>query len=169
MQLDQFNQSCPTQLKQFLTQCVNIPRWADELSAARPFSSVTTALDYAQQQSQTWLWSEIHTALNTHPRIGEKQAQHALSAQEQQFSQREQAHAQHADAELSHAIAQANAAYEQRFGYLFLIKASGLTADDILTALNYRLLNDVDTERRIVKQQLSEIALLRLTQELSHD
>ncbi len=48
-----------------------------------------------------------------------------------------------------------------------MIRALGLDHSEILQALKYRLLNDVETEQRIVKQQLSEIAILRLTQALS--
>jgi 2-oxo-4-hydroxy-4-carboxy-5-ureidoimidazoline decarboxylase len=166
MQLSQFNQQ---PIQDTLQHCVNIPRWADEIVNARPFLSVQAALDFARQQANTWTWQEILAALNTHPRIGEKKAQAELSAKEQAFSAREQAAAQQSDQKTLDALLQGNLNYEARFGYIFLIKAAGLSSQQILAALNRRLNNDATSEQAIVKQQLIEIALLRLEQELEHD
>ncbi|HAA06545.1 MAG TPA: OHCU decarboxylase, partial [Acinetobacter schindleri] len=57
----------------------------------RPFTSSDELLEAAKRQAQTWTWEEISKALATHPRIGEKQAQTALTAKEEGFSEREQA------------------------------------------------------------------------------
>ena len=165
MQLSQFNQS---PLQDLLEHCVKIPRWAEEIMTARPFDSKQAILDFAQQQAQTWTWDEVLHALNTHPRIGEKKAQADLSAKEQAFSAQEQATAQ-ADQQTLDLILQGNIAYEKRFGYIFLIKAAGLSSQEILKALQARLNNNADIEQEIVKQQLIGIALLRLEQELAHD
>jgi 2-oxo-4-hydroxy-4-carboxy-5-ureidoimidazoline decarboxylase len=166
MQLSQFNQQ---PIQETLQHCVKIPRWATEIANARPFHSVQSILDFARQQANTWTWQEILAALNTHPRIGEKKAQAELSDKEQAFSQREQAAAQNSDQQTLDAILQGNLCYEQRFGYIFLIKAAGLSSQQILAALTTRLNNNEKTEQDIVKQQLIEIALLRLKQELEHD
>lgn len=165
MQLNQFNQQ---PIQELLEHCVKIPRWADEISAARPFSSIDTVLDFARQQAHTWTWQEVLNALNTHPRIGEKKAQARLSTKEQEFSAREQATAQ-TDQTTLDAILKGNIAYEERFGYIFLIKAAGLSSTEILNALQERLNNSAYIEQQIVKQQLAEIALLRLQQELTDD
>ena len=164
MDLTTFNQSPAHVLKAMLEHCVKIPRWAEELTAARPFPSTTAILDYAQQRTQTWQWQEILDALNTHPRIGEKQAKAALSAKELAFSAREQAASQ--DQQHTDALLQGNIAYETRFGYIFLIKASGVSSSDILENLQQRLTHSAEYEQTIVHQHLSGIAMLRLTQEL---
>lgn len=165
MQLSQFNQQ---PIQEVLQHCVKIPRWASDISAQRPFASRQAVLDFAEDAAQTWTWDEILQALNTHPRIGEKKAQADLSAKEQQFSAREQASAQ-ADQATLDLILQGNLDYEARFGYIFLIKAAGLSSTEILTALQQRLQHDPLIEQQIVKQQLIGIALLRLEQELDHD
>lgn len=165
MDLAQFNQEPVTE---FLAHCVNIPRWAEAMAAARPFSSKQAVLAFAQQQVQSWTWQEVLNALNTHPKIGEKKAQHALTAQEKVFSEREQATAQ-SDPDTLAQILAANLSYQKRFGYIFLIKAAGLSSQQILNALNTRLQNDDKTEQQIVQQQLAAIALSRLEQELHHD
>ena len=166
MHLAEFNQASETDVKTFLKHCVQIESWVNELSAQRPYVSIEALLSQAKQQASTWQWSEIKHALDNHPRIGEKKAQVDLSAQEQGFSNREQASIS-TDEETQEALLAGNIAYEKKYGYIFLIKASGLKSEDVLQALHYRLMNDPDTEQRIVHQQLSEIALLRLTQELS--
>jgi len=164
--LAEFNQASETDAKTFLKHCVQIESWTNQLSAQRPYTSIEELLSQAKQQAATWQWAEIKSALDNHPRIGEKKAQAHLSNQEQDFSNREQASIS-SDEETQEALLAGNIAYEQKYGYIFLIKASGLNSQEVLQALRYRLMNDPDTEQRIVHQQLSEIALLRLMQELS--
>lgn len=165
MQLIEFNEASADECSNFLKHCVQIPRWADEIIVARPYATLDAVLTYAAQQAANWTWQDIQAALDKHPRIGEKKAQADLTATEEAFSKREQA-AIRIDAETQAALLQGNIAYEKKYGHIFLIKASGLSSQEVLQALNYRLNNDVETEKRIVHHQLSQIALLRLSQEL---
>ena len=165
MQLSEFNQSQNGEVNELLKHCVHIERWGHELIQQRPFASTELLFQTARLQANTWTWDEILAALNTHPRIGEKKAQAALSAKEQVFSDREQA-AVTQDLTIQQALYEGNVAYEQKFGFIFLIKASGLHSQEILTALHSRLNNDLESEKHIVHQQLLEIAQLRLTQEI---
>lgn len=165
MQLTEFNQASDSDIELLLKQCVHIDRWAEELKQQRPFTSRDELLEAAKRQAQTWTWEEISKALATHPRIGEKQAQTALTAKEEGFSEREQATISQNE-ESQAALLKGNLAYEKKFDFIFLIRAAGRSSEEILTALNYRLVNDLDTEKRIVHQQLLEIALLRLAQEI---
>lgn len=165
MQLVEFNQASTDDAIRFLKHCVQIPSWSNLIAAKRPYSSVEDVLSIAKQQSATWTWEEIKTALDNHPRIGEKKAQAALSETEKNFSNREQS-AITTDEETQQALLKGNIAYEKKYGYIFLIKAAGLNSQDVLQALEYRLANDPEIEKRIVHTQLSEIALLRLSQEL---
>ena len=84
---------------------------------------------------------------------------------EKDFSHREQSGIT-ADKDTQLALLKGNLAYEKKYGFIFLIKAAGLSSEDVLQALNYRLLNDPEIEKRIVHHQLAEIALSRLAQEL---
>ena len=163
MQLSEFNQIPKDTLKTFLKQCVQIETWAERIESQRPFSDVEELLNFSKQQANSWSWHEISLALANHPRIGEKQAQAKLSETELNFSKNEQAAIQQ-DEDTQSALLMGNLACEKKFGHIFLIKASGLNSEEVLQALNNRLLNDEATEREIVKQQLGEIALLRLSQ-----
>lgn len=166
MQLLEFNQASANQIQSLLQQCVHIESWAQAIEQNRPFTSKEALLDFAQTTARAWTWDEISAALATHPRIGEKQAAKALSEKEQAFSDQEQA-ALSADEEIQQALLLGNQKYEKKFDFIFLIRAAGRNSEEILTALNYRLKNDMYMERRIVHQQLLEIALLRLEQEVS--
>lgn len=165
MQLFEFNQASAEDAMIFLKHCVQIPSWSSELVAKRPYASLEEILSAAQQQTATWSWDEIKTALDNHPRIGEKQAQAELSEIEKDFSHHEQSGIA-ADDDTRLALLKGNLAYEKKYGFIFLIKAAGLSSEDVLHALTSRLLNDPEIEKCIVHQQLAEIALSRLAQEL---
>ncbi|MFV5403483.1 MULTISPECIES: 2-oxo-4-hydroxy-4-carboxy-5-ureidoimidazoline decarboxylase [unclassified Acinetobacter] len=165
MQLFEFNQASTEEAMIFLKHCVQIPSWSTELVAKRPYASLEEVLSAAQQQAATWNWDEIKAALDNHPRIGEKKAQAELSEIEKDFSHHEQSGIA-ADDDTRLALLKGNLAYEKKYGFIFLIKAAGLSSEDVLHALTSRLLNDPEIEKCIVHQQLAEIALSRLAQEL---
>lgn len=163
--LAEFNQAPPDQLKTLLNNCVHIPVWAEKIILERPYSSTSVLLGYAEQLSHTWSWQEIQAALATHPKIGERQAKKQLNAKEQNFSAQEQAGIS-LDEQTQQALLQGNIEYEQKFGFIFLIKAAGLSSDEILKKLHQRLQNNLAIEKTIVHEQLAAIALLRLSQEV---
>ena len=88
-----------------------------------------------------------------------------LTEREQQFSQKEQAQLG-VDQDIQQALFQGNLAYEHKVGHIFLIRAAGRSGTEMLTELNRRLENSAEQEQQEVKQQLSEIALIRLKQEI---
>ncbi|MDP3893302.1 2-oxo-4-hydroxy-4-carboxy-5-ureidoimidazoline decarboxylase, partial [Nocardioides sp.] len=102
--------------------------------------------------------ADIDRALAAHPRIGERAAG---SGTEAAWSRGEQA-AVSRDSETDRQLAEGNRAYEERFGRVFLICASGLSAEEILAALRTRLGHDEATEQAVVADELRKIALLRL-------
>ncbi|MFT4020392.1 MAG: 2-oxo-4-hydroxy-4-carboxy-5-ureidoimidazoline decarboxylase [Acinetobacter sp.] len=166
MQLEEFNRYPSVEAEQLLKRCVNIPSWVIALAQQRPYKTRHALLDLAQKNTAVWTWLEVKTALDTHPRIGEKKAKQHLTAEEQAFSDREQAGIAQDQTTLD-ALYQGNVAYEQKFGFIFLIKAAGLSSEQILQALQQRLQHSLEDEKDIVKQQLAAIALLRLEQEIS--
>ncbi|MEQ1090656.1 2-oxo-4-hydroxy-4-carboxy-5-ureidoimidazoline decarboxylase [Acinetobacter pittii] len=165
MFLAEFNQAPPEQLKTLLKNCVHIQAWAKKIISNRPYSTKVSLLEYAEQLSQMWSWQEIQAALATHPKIGERQAKEQLNAKEQDFSSKEQAGIS-LNEQTQQALLQGNLDYEQKFGFIFLIKAAGLSSDEILKKLHERLQNDLAIEKTIVHEQLAAIALLRLSQEI---
>lgn len=104
-------------------------------------------------------WQQIEEALAAHPRIG--QPPHA-SGQEASWSRREQAGVDDAAVVSKAELAAANLAYETRFDRVFLICATGLSANDIVAAATARMDNNEEAERTVVRTELGRIVALRL-------
>lgn len=162
--LERFNAASTEETERLVLACAAVPRWASTVLAGRPYASVDAALAVARDAAATWTDAEVDAALARHPRIGERPRSNAPDAA---HSRREQAGVEDADAEVRRRIAAGNRAYEERFGHVFLIRAAGRSAAEILAALETRLAHDPATERRIVAEQLREIAVERLRGELS--
>jgi OHCU decarboxylase len=143
-------------------QCCAVRRWAEAMADARPFADRAALLAAADV---IWLGLDERAwrqAFDGHPRIGERKAVAATSAVEQQWSAQEQSASQQDDAAVHAELADAQREYEQRFGHIFLICATGRSATEILTALRSRLNNDPDTELRAAAAEQRRITRLRL-------
>jgi 2-oxo-4-hydroxy-4-carboxy-5-ureidoimidazoline decarboxylase len=143
-----------------LRTALGVERWVAEVAAAAPFADLDALLEAASAAASPLAPAEVEEALAHHPRIGEKPAEGATGAD---HSRREQASPDADDPQLASRIAAGNAAYEQRFGRIFLIRALGRSRAEILAELERRLTLGDAEELTIVGDQLREIALLRLT------
>lgn len=159
MALESFNLSDPDQARAIIRPCVDIDRWVDAVIDARPYSNVEEVLQVAAKAAHPWTVAEIDGALAHHPRIGERANG---SGREASLSRHEQAGVDATDDSVTAELASANRAYEEKFGRVFLIRAAGRSAPEILGALNGRLMHSPEEEVPVVAQQLREIALLRL-------
>lgn len=144
-----------------LHTALGIERWVADVRAGAPYDDLEALLEAAAVAATPLLPHEIDEALEHHPRIGER-AQGTSAAAE--HSRREQASADSDDPHLSARLAAGNAAYEERFGRIFLIRALGRSRHEILAELERRLTLDDHEELITVGEQLREIALLRLTE-----
>jgi 2-oxo-4-hydroxy-4-carboxy-5-ureidoimidazoline decarboxylase len=151
MTLDRFNAMSAEAAEHALLACCSAPRWARVVAARRPFPTVD-ALQAAADDALTD--ADLDAAMAGHPRIGE----HATGA----ASRREQAAVAHAGADVRDALATGNQAYERRFGHVYLVCASGRSAEDLLATLQARLANDPATERKVALAELAAINRLRL-------
>lgn len=161
--LTRFNQLSRAGARDLLETCAAVPRWAEEVERRRPYDDVEQVLTVARIAAEPWDEAEIDAALARHPRIGERT--HGQQA-EAAHSRREQSGVDTSDTTVAQQLRAGNHAYEERFGHVFLIRAAGRSAEEILQSLQERLGNDPGTERRIAAEQLREIAVLRLEQEL---
>jgi 2-oxo-4-hydroxy-4-carboxy-5-ureidoimidazoline decarboxylase len=158
--LDAFNALPEPAARERLAECLDIPRWVDTVIEGRPYADRDALLKIAEVAAGTMTDEELQSALDRHPRIGERGA----GGHDEEHSAREQAGVDPADRDVSRRLAAGNLAYEERFDRVFLIRAHGRTGHQILTELNRRLGNDAATERDETVAQLREIALLRLEQ-----
>ncbi|MBD2759359.1 2-oxo-4-hydroxy-4-carboxy-5-ureidoimidazoline decarboxylase [Yimella sp. cx-573] len=159
-----FNDLKQPQVHDLLWACLPVQRWVDEVAAGRPYAETKDVLQQANRSAAQLTDDELDAALAGHPRIGER----ASSPEHQaEHSAKEQAAVDRDDAELMQRLLEGNQAYESRFDRVFLIRAKGRTAPEILAELERRLGNDDQTEREETVTQLREIALLRLEEALS--
>jgi 2-oxo-4-hydroxy-4-carboxy-5-ureidoimidazoline decarboxylase len=147
------------QARELLRACCAADAWLDDVVAARPY----TDREALQARSAAALaaldWAGVREALDAHPRIGERVA---AAGREADWSRREQSAMATASADVKAALVEANQAYEQRFGHIFLIFATGRTDTEMLAAARERLGHDDETERRVVREELAKIVALRL-------
>jgi 2-oxo-4-hydroxy-4-carboxy-5-ureidoimidazoline decarboxylase len=130
----------------------------------RPFGSDDAMLSAARDIWFALTPADWQEAFADHPRIGDRDALKRKFAETRHLASREQSGVEGADPDVLDALAQGNREYERTFGYIFIVCATGLTADDMLTMLKARLTNDPATELRIAAHEQSKIIDLRLTE-----
>ena len=151
-----------------LLQCCGSKRWAENIAKSRPYPDVETLIKGA---NDTW-WSlqqdDWLEAFRTHPKIGEKKATDPVSERSRQWSGQEQAGVATASRETVDTLAALNWAYEQKFGFIFIICATGKTSEEMLATLKNRLENEPATELPIAAAEQSKITELRLKKLISY-
>jgi 2-oxo-4-hydroxy-4-carboxy-5-ureidoimidazoline decarboxylase len=163
--LQEFNQAPDDRLRPLLAACCDVPRWVDRILADRPYTDAAALAKVADQAGRDLADSEVDQALAAHPRIGDRSDGESTEAA---WSRKEQSGVGD-DPSVRAALAAGNREYEERFGRVFLICATGLSAQEMLTSLRSRLTNDVGTEADVVRDELRKIALLRLAKVVDAD
>ncbi|MFW5419575.1 2-oxo-4-hydroxy-4-carboxy-5-ureidoimidazoline decarboxylase [Nocardiopsis sp. CNT-189] len=146
-------------------QCLNVDRWTAALDAERPFASREALLAAADAHAAQMSDGEVDTAISRHPRIGEKASG---SDTESRWSRGEQSAVTAGGDAAAQAFAEANAAYEARFGHIYLVCASGRSPEELLTDLKERMGNSAEQEKRVVAGEFRKIALLRVEKVLDN-
>jgi 2-oxo-4-hydroxy-4-carboxy-5-ureidoimidazoline decarboxylase len=166
MQLDVFNSVDRADAVDVLRPCLDIQRWVEHIADARPFNDLDSLIDFARETAEPFTSDEVAAAMAHHPRIGERPKAQTTEAA---MSRSEQAGVDPGDEDVVAALAEGNREYEAKFGRVFLIRAAGRSAKDILASLRERLTHTAEEEDVIVAGQLREIALLRLAGVISEN
>jgi len=138
---------------ELLRGCCAAPGWARQVAAGRPYRSLAELLAAADTAWAAREPGDLDAAMSGHPRIGDQ----GLSGP----SRQEQAGIG-TDARALAALRAANEAYQERFGHVFLICATGLGPGDILAALQQRMANDGNTELAVTAAEIGKINAIRL-------
>jgi 2-oxo-4-hydroxy-4-carboxy-5-ureidoimidazoline decarboxylase len=160
MTLADFNAQPVSDAEAALLDCCGAARWTKLVAAHRPFGSVNAlnaATDAAWQKMDH---ADILEAFSRHPQIGQKAA--TGSESHRRWSEGEQNGARIAAEDVKTRLAQGNRAYYERFGYIFIVCATGKTAHEMLALLEQRLQNDAARELPIAAEQQRLIVRLRL-------
>lgn len=146
-----------------ILSCCGSKTWAHGMAGRRPFSDVTTLLAASDESWGNLSGTDWMEAFRSHPRIGESRAVQSASAMSQTWSAQEQQQAAAAGEDSKAAMADANRQYEERFGHIFIVCATGKSAPEILAILQRRLRNDEHTELREAAEEQRQITNIRLT------
>ena len=160
--LEQINRAGRTEAESMFRDCCGSKRWAGLMTLARPFESEEELLN-----SGDAIWKDLRDAdwieaFSAHPKIGERKAATARSVE---WSAGEQAGMDSAEETVKRLLAAANQAYYEKFGFIFIVCATGKTAEEMLDLCRTRLLNDPQTEIRNAaaeQQKITEIRLRKL-------
>jgi allantoicase len=160
--LDRLNAVSAAEAEALLRPCCGSRAWAHRLAESRPFRDLS---DLREASDRIWWdleredWLEAFAA---HPRIGERKAAPAQGAQAAAWSAQEQSGTAAASDETMNAMASANREYEKRFGYIYIVCATGRSGDEMLAMAWQRLNNDPDNELRVAAEEQRKIMQLRL-------
>jgi 2-oxo-4-hydroxy-4-carboxy-5-ureidoimidazoline decarboxylase len=145
-----------------LQTCCGTSAWVQGMTVRRPFGTLPVLL---QSADELW-WSlrpdDWREAFDHHPRIGGDAAAATQTERAKAWSSEEQHGASAASAQVRQALAEGNREYERRFGHIYLVCATGRSADELLGMLRARLTNDPATELRIAAGEQAKITRLRL-------
>lgn len=145
-----------------LQKCCASPAWIEQMLARRPFVD-----DAAVESSATSIWNKLNreewlAAFAAHPKIGDPASLRAKYANTSHWANNEQAGVAAATEQTLQELAEYNQRYEQQFGYIFIVCATGKSAAEMLALLQGRIGNDPTTELHTAAAEQLKITLLRL-------
>lgn len=160
--LERWNQYDAFTAESEILPCCGSRAWAQELASLRPFDDPANLLAVSDQ-----VWSQLDIAdwdeaFASHPRIGERKSPVTASVQSAQWSTQEQSNAAAANTDIQERLKRANAAYEARFERIYIVCATGKSAEEMLAILEKRLQNDDGAELFEAAEQQRQITQLRL-------
>lgn len=152
-----------SQASEALRHCCGAERWVVQMNALRPFESAAALYDAALRIWRALSVEDHLEAFAHHPRIGASRAEiERRFGSSAALSGKEQAGVAHAAQGVLDALQAGNLAYEERFGFVFLVCATGKSASEMLASLTERLGHDRATELRIAADEHEKITRLRL-------
>jgi 2-oxo-4-hydroxy-4-carboxy-5-ureidoimidazoline decarboxylase len=154
MTLDELNSLSSDDLAKALLECCGSSAWANLMIQRRPFPSSAALFQSADEIWFDLKESDWLEAFGRHPKIGEKSGS--------KWSSQEQAGMANAPSQLEVAMRELNAQYEQKFGYIFIICATGKSAGQMLGSLTARIGNSPAQETQIAAAEQGKIIKLRL-------
>jgi allantoicase len=152
----------PRQAEKELHACAAASRWSRAMAEARPFGSWDAVVREAERAWKTLGPDDFREAMAAHPRIGEKKAEIARSATEEAWSRREQSGMSATSDATRAKMAEMNRAYEARFGFTYIVCATGKSAEELVAIAERRLSNEPEAELAVAGAELFAIANLRL-------
>ena len=165
--LSRLNELPPAEAERELLACCGSREWARRMAASRPYADVADLMEHADGVWRALGEGDWRDAFRAHPRIGEKKAEAGQTDREKAWSSGEQAGMDAAAAQTQQALADGNREYEARFGFIYIVCATGKSADEMLALLTERLSNDPAAEILVAAEEQRKITRIRLEKLLS--
>jgi 2-oxo-4-hydroxy-4-carboxy-5-ureidoimidazoline decarboxylase len=162
MTLHEFNILPKQQLIEELTKCCGSPAWVNKMLPFIPADDMVELLEDAEEQWYACREEDWKEAFAHHPKIGDIESLKKKFASTTQWASDEQSAINNASEQTIKALAEGNRLYEEKFGYIFIVYATGRSAEEILTALQTRLQNNPEVEIEIAADEQNKITKLRL-------
>jgi OHCU decarboxylase len=159
--LSAWNGAAPQEAVDAMLACCGARRWAEAMVALRPMESVLALSTAADRIWSTMNETDWMQAFAFHPRIGGRAAAHA-SQKSVAWSRQEQSSASNAAERVLAELAAGNALYEERFGFTYIVCATGKSAEEMLEILMRRLASGLAAELREAAEQQRQITQIRL-------
>ena len=162
MSLHTLNSLNETEAEQWFSQCCAAPKWFKGITKARPFIDFDSVTQAAVKVWQQCAAPDFLIAFEAHPMIGDVNSLREKYSATKSMASNEQQGATHANEQTLQDLAAANHEYLDKHGFIFIICASGLSAQTMLKTLKLRLSNDTQTEIKLAAAEQIKITLLRL-------
>ena len=160
--LDRWNRLPATEAEEEILACCGSRAWAQRMASRRPILSEPALLAAADEIWRGVSEGDWMEAFRSHPRIGESRAERPAGANSAAWSAQEQSGVTASEQAIKAPLADGNSEYEKRFGHIFIVCATGKSAEEILRILRRRLQNDTATELREAAEQQRQITQIRL-------
>lgn len=161
-ELEKLNRAARTWAETRFLSCCGSQKWAQMMTDARPFVDVSELFRKAEQIWYSLKPGDWLEAFAAHPKIGERKAAPKQSDQSAKWSQSEQSATKTATEAMLEALAEANSLYEKRFGFIFIVCATGKSTEEMLQLCRRRLNNELKAEIRIAADEQKKIIEIRL-------
>jgi OHCU decarboxylase len=152
----------PSRAEAEFRRCCGSARWAGAMTRARPFADVDAMIALGETIWASLAPADWLEAFAAHPRIGEQRVVSAWSSEEQGGMRQ-------ADQRTQEKLAALNVDYQERFGYIFIVCATGRSSGDMLAMLEARILDDAPAELAVAAEEQRKITALRLRKLVTHD
>ncbi len=160
--LAELNHASQETAETVLLSCCGSRRWAQKMAEARPFADVSASLNQAEKIWQNLTPQDWLEAFAAHPKIGAKKASPQATAQSAEWSKGEQSGTQTAADSVRVELEKANRLYENKFGFIFIVCATGKSAEEMLEICRQRLNNSDEAEIRVAADEQRKITEIRL-------
>ena len=164
--LQRLNSLPPEEAAAEFLKCCGSARWARAMTEGRPFVDEQTLLESADRVWRGLGREDWLEAFRSHPKIGERKAARETGEGARRWAEQEQSGTRDAGPEVLDELAAANREYEEKFGHIFIVCATGKSAAEMLALLRQRIDNDPGTELSVAAEEQRRITQLRLKKSL---